>query len=170
DRVEANSYSEFKAQEHRTVDGDRLTEAKADDHLSVGGTRHIKVGEALLAEAGREIHFKAGDKVVIEAGMEITVKVGGSFFKIDPGGVTLTGPQVKLNSGGKPSAGTGSTPLLPGRLKDAAKDIAGKLLKQRLSEQMPVTELCQKPENGTPMDCPLTDCRCRKALNTGGKP
>jgi len=170
DRVEANSYSEFKAQEHRTVDGDRLTEAKADDHLSVGGTRHIKVGEALLADAGREIHFKAGDKVVIEAGMEITVKVGGSFFKIDPGGVTLTGPQVKLNSGGKPSAGTGSTPLLPGLLKEAAKDIAGKLLKQRLSEQMPVTELCQKPENGTPMDCPLTDCRCRKALDTGGKP
>ncbi|CAM3154222.1 hypothetical protein PSFL111601_07920 [Pseudomonas floridensis] len=167
--MEANSYSEFKAEEHRTVDGNRLSEVRADDHLTVSGSRHVKVGEALLTDAGQEIHFKAGDSLVVEAGMEITVKAGGSFIKIDAGGVTLNGPQVKLNSGGKPDCGTGALPNLPGLVKQVLTDKAGELLKQRLTEPAPIIELCQKPEGGTPMDCPLSDCGCRKALQQGDR-
>ncbi|WP_424822764.1 bacteriophage T4 gp5 trimerisation domain-containing protein, partial [Pseudomonas viridiflava] len=113
DRVEANSYSEFKAEEHRTIDGSRLTEVRMDDHLTVSGKQHIKVGEALLADVGDEIHLEAGDQVVIEAGLEITFKVGGSFIKIDSGGVTVSGPLVKLNSEGSPGVGSGVAALLP---------------------------------------------------------
>ncbi|SHM99804.1 type VI secretion system secreted protein VgrG [Pseudomonas asturiensis] len=169
DRIEANSYSEFKAEEHHAVDGNRLTEVRTDDHLTVSGTRHIKVGEALLTDAGQEIHFKAGDKVVIEAGMEVTLKVGGSFVKIDSGGVTVSGPLVKLNSGGQPATGSGALPSLPGLVKEVLTEKAGELLKQRLTETAPIVELCQKPEGGTPMDCPLPDCGCRKALQEGDR-
>ncbi|WP_413038515.1 bacteriophage T4 gp5 trimerisation domain-containing protein, partial [Pseudomonas coronafaciens] len=108
DHVEANSYSVFKAEEHWNVEADRLTEVKMDDHLTVGGTRHISVANGLLAEAGREVHLKAGHKLVIEAGLEITIKVGGCFIKLDAGGVTMAGPEVKLNSGGSPGAGSGA--------------------------------------------------------------
>ncbi len=167
DRVEANSYSEFKAEEHRVVDGSRLTEVRTDDHLTVSGKQHIKVGEALLVESGQEIHFKAGDKCVIEAGLEISLKVGGSFIKIDAGGVTVCGPLVKLNSGGQPAAGSGAMPNLPGAVRPAATEPPGELLKQRLVEPVPVVELCQKPEGGTPLDCPLPDCGCRQALRAG---
>ena len=52
-------------------------------------------------------------KVVLEAGSEITFKAGGSFVKIDPSGITLVGPSVKMNSGGSPGSGTGAAPLLP---------------------------------------------------------
>ncbi len=38
DSVEANSYSELKAEEHRTVHGERKTEIRADDHLNVAQT------------------------------------------------------------------------------------------------------------------------------------
>jgi type VI secretion system VgrG family protein len=128
DMVEANVFSEFKVEEHRITDLDRKTEARADDHLTVGATRHLKVGTAQFVEAGQEIHYHAGDKVVIEAGMELTAKAGGSFVKVDAGGVTISGAEVKTNSGGSPGVGTGIQilgPLLPGA---AAGAIAGQLL------------------------------------------
>jgi len=34
--------------------------------------------------------------------MELTAKGGGSFLKLDPSGVTLSGPGIKINSGGSP--------------------------------------------------------------------
>ncbi|MEB3735656.1 hypothetical protein ULF88_19875 [Halopseudomonas pachastrellae] len=42
---------------------------------------------------------------MIDAGMEITLKAGGSFIKIDPSGVTITGANIRLNSGGSPGQG-----------------------------------------------------------------
>ncbi|MGV8822567.1 type VI secretion system tip protein VgrG, partial [Pseudomonas aeruginosa] len=81
------SYSEFRAEEQRTVHADRKVELKAADHLSVADALHLRIGTGQFVEAGDEIHFKAGDKVVIEAGMELTLKGGGSFARPDPGGV-----------------------------------------------------------------------------------
>ncbi|NUU39230.1 type VI secretion system tip protein TssI/VgrG [Pseudomonas sp. C2B4] len=128
DTVEDHAFSEFKAEEHRTTHLDRKTEARASDHLSVGDTRHVKVGTAQFVEAGQEIHYHAGEKVVVEAGMELTAKAGGSFVKVDAGGVTVSGAEMKLNSGGAPGVGTGIQilgPLIPGA---AAAAMAGRLL------------------------------------------
>ena len=68
---------------------------------------HQKLGQSLLVEAGSEVHHKAGMKIVMEAGAELTLKVGGSFVKIDPSGVTLSGGSIKMNSGGSPGSGSG---------------------------------------------------------------
>ncbi|ELJ8549554.1 hypothetical protein RUK25_003420, partial [Vibrio cholerae] len=43
---------------------------------------------------------------MVEAGTELTLKAGGSFVKVDAGGVHLVGPAINLNAGG--SAGSGS--------------------------------------------------------------
>src|SRR5690606_10502302 len=48
-----------------------------------------------------------------EAGNELTLKAGGSFIKLDPGGVSLVGPQVKINAGGSAGKGSGFTLLSP---------------------------------------------------------
>ncbi|MCF5522911.1 bacteriophage T4 gp5 trimerisation domain-containing protein, partial [Pseudomonas syringae] len=146
DRVAANSYSEFKAEEHRTVDGDRLTEVKMNDHLTVGATQHIKAGDGLLIETGREIHIKAGNKLVIEAGLEITLKVGGSFIKLDAGGVTIMGPHVKLNSGGIPGNGSGIAPLLPGLVRHVDAEKAGELLTRPQAQALKRTPFCEQCE------------------------
>ncbi|KPX25492.1 Rhs element Vgr protein [Pseudomonas syringae pv. delphinii] len=157
DRVEANSYSEFKAQEHRLVDGDRLTEAKADDHLTVGGTRHLKLGNALLAEAGQEIHLKSANKMVLEAGMELTLKVAGSFIKIDASGVTVGGPAIQLNSGGSPGSGSGAKTLIPGPTLRADMAKPGEVLAHAQRRAMKRTARCEvceqqvaerRPRNG----------------------
>ncbi|KRV81270.1 type IV secretion protein Rhs [Pseudomonas citronellolis] len=164
DTVEANAYSEFKAEEHRTTHGDRKVEVRADDHLTVGNDQHLKLGSGQFIEAGNEIHYYAGEKVTIDAGQELTLKAGGSFVKLDPGGVTLSGTDVKLNSGGSPGAGTPAAPLLPGELQAPDQSVPGAVLLHRLKSEMPLVELCQKPKGGTPLQCPLSDCPCRKAM------
>jgi len=58
-------------------------------------------------KVGSNYYLKAGTNVVIESGVAITLKVGGNFVKIDPGGVTVQGTLVKINSPGG-VAGSGS--------------------------------------------------------------
>ena len=70
-------------------------------------SHEAKLSDQFNADAGQEVHIKGGLKVVIEAGTELTIMVGGSFVKIDAGGVTIVGaPQVKINSGGAPGSGS----------------------------------------------------------------
>jgi type VI secretion system secreted protein VgrG len=91
-------------------------------------------------------------KVVMEAGAELTLIGGGSFIKIDAGGVTMSGPVINMNSGGGPGSGTGAAPLLPGPLKQADADKAGELLVPALRQTLqraattaqPICEICQK--------------------------
>ncbi|MFP9460392.1 type VI secretion system tip protein TssI/VgrG [Pectobacterium brasiliense] len=134
--VENDVVWHIKHDAHTEIDNERVTRVKANDHLTVenekrdhvkGGlsltvdaSMHQKLGQALLVEAGEEVHVKAGAKVVLEAGAELTLKVGGSFVKIDPSGVTLVGPGIKMNSGGSPGCGSGwagQLPSLPGTVE-----------------------------------------------------
>ena len=154
DTVEANSYTELQAEEHRTTDLDRKVEVRANDHLTVAVTQHNKIGTGQFIEAGNEIHYNAGSKVVIDAGMELTAAGGGSFLKLDPSGVTLSGATIKMNSGGGPGAGAGAKPILPGQVLPADADKAGNLLiqaqKQALqraaSQAQPFCAICQLME------------------------
>ncbi|MFG0382902.1 type VI secretion system tip protein VgrG [Pseudomonas sp. zbq_18] len=152
DTVEANSYTELKAEEHRTTHLDRKTEIRANDHLTVATTQHVKLGTGQFVEAGNEIHYYAGSKVVIDAGMELTAKGGGSWLKLDPSGVTLSGATIKMNSGGSPGTGSGIAILRPGALLQADADKAGALLTpaqiQTLKRNAPFCEECEKCKGG----------------------
>ncbi|UCO98885.1 type VI secretion system tip protein VgrG [Metapseudomonas lalkuanensis] len=136
DTVEANAYSEFKAEEHRTTHGDRKTEVRADDHLTVANNQHVKLGAGQFTAAGGEIHVKAGQKIVIEAGQELTLKAGGSFIKLDPSGVTVVGPLARINAGGSPGNGSGIALLAPLQPGAADADKAGNLMDQALINQL----------------------------------
>ncbi|EZI23133.1 type VI secretion system tip protein TssI/VgrG, partial [Pseudomonas extremaustralis] len=148
DTVEKNAYSEFKAEEHHTVHADRKVQARADDHLTVAMNQHVKIGAGQFVEAGREIHLSSGLKAVLEAGIELTLKAGGSFIKIDPSGVWISGPATNLNSGGSPGSGTAAAPLLPGLLKAADVEAPGQLLlpalRQALMRKKPFCAICEK--------------------------
>ena len=152
DTVEQNSYTEFKAEEHHTVYADRKVEARANDHLTVGVNQHIKIGTGQFIDAGQEIHLSSGMKVVLEAGAELTLVGGGSFIKIDAGGVTMSGPVINMNSGGSPGSGTGAAPLMPGVLKQADADKAGQVLTpaqiNTLKRNAPFCEECEKCKAG----------------------
>lgn len=172
--VENHDFTHVKGNEHRTVDGEQRESVGSDYSLSVGGSLHSKQGKNQLVEAGTEIHHKAGMKVVIEAGAELTLKAGGSFLKLDPSGVTVSGPSVRMNSGGGPGSGSGvadKAPELPagivaqaGRsgavhLEETGQRDTGKsapqvladhstLLKESANQGAPVVSDCEFDENG----------------------
>jgi type VI secretion system secreted protein VgrG len=117
--VESHQFSHVKAAEHCTTDGESRLSVGADCSQIVGGTYHQKTGRVMASEAGTEVHHKAGAKVVLDAGAELTISGGGSFIKLDPSGVTLSGPGIKINSGGAPGSGavqSSASPELPNLL------------------------------------------------------
>ncbi|WP_405045453.1 bacteriophage T4 gp5 trimerisation domain-containing protein [Pseudomonas aeruginosa] len=107
---------------------ERKVEVRASDHLTVANDQHLKIASGQFVEAGQEIHLSSGLKVVLEAGAELTLKGGGSFLKLDASGVTLSGANVRVNSGGSPGNGSGAAPLLPGPPLDADAATAGQVL------------------------------------------
>ncbi|MDN6318454.1 MAG: type VI secretion system tip protein VgrG [Marinobacter sp.] len=124
--VENDQFSHVKGNKHQTIDGEKREQTGKDHSFNVTGTLHLKAGTAWLSDSGTELHIKAGQKAVIEAGAEITLKAGGSFVKIDPSGVALSGASIKMNAGGAAGKGSGQTvqvPEMPG-LVTAAGSVA----------------------------------------------
>ncbi|MFB3239327.1 type VI secretion system tip protein TssI/VgrG, partial [Aeromonas salmonicida] len=163
--IENDAAWHIKHDEHRDIDNERVTRIKANDHLSVEGEKrdhikgdlsltvdasmHQKLGQSLLVDAGSEVHHKAGMKVVMEAGAELTLKVGGSFVKIDPSGVTLSGSSIKMNSGGSPGSGSGwggQMPIQPGEVEVVAPPPPMEPVRQiaTLKSAEPVCEICEQ--------------------------
>jgi type VI secretion system secreted protein VgrG len=161
DTVEANTLSEFKVEEHRITHLDRVSEMRADDHLTVGVTQHLKVGTAQFVEAGSEIHYYAGQKVVVEGAMELTAKAGGNFVKVDAGGVTISGAEVKVNTGGSPGVGSGIgilVPLTPGAVDtDKFGQLPDSAPRSHKARYLLLDEKTGEPLVGTPYTLKLAD-------------
>ncbi|WP_439827022.1 type VI secretion system tip protein TssI/VgrG [Aeromonas enteropelogenes] len=180
--IENDAAWHIKHDEHRDIDNERVTRIKANDHLTVEGEKrdhikgdhsltvdasmHQKLGQSLLVEAGSEVHHKAGMKIVMEAGAELTLKVGGSFVKIDPSGVTLSGGSIKMNSGGSPGSGSGWRGKMPGLPMGVA---LAPYIVPPTPEMIPAMlvaakagvvamPMCGKRSNGT---CERGDCTCK---------
>ena len=116
-----------KKDQREQIDGKHSITCKGDRDEQITGTVSIdakgiqaNLGGPFNVEAAQEVHIK-GQSVIIEAGTALTIKVGGSFVKIDAGGVTVVGaPLVKINSGG--AAGQGAAvQVSPPDPPDAAK-------------------------------------------------
>ncbi|MBL4829404.1 MAG: type VI secretion system tip protein VgrG [Aliivibrio sp.] len=138
--VHDSRYQEIKADNHNTVQNSQFEKVKGDAHQQVEGAQHIKVGGKLLTDIGNELHLSSGQKIVLEAGAEVTLKAGGSFVKVDPSGVTLSGPGVKMNSGGSPGSGSsylGKIPIVPRTLlSDTFSTHSGSLASTSSLEQL----------------------------------
>tara|TARA_R110002096_G_scaffold123870_3_gene267828 strand:- start:4545 stop:6803 length:2259 start_codon:yes stop_codon:yes gene_type:complete len=96
-----------------TVGGDLNMSVGMDTSLESGMNVHNTAGMNYAVDAGMGAHIKAGMNVVIEAGVQLTLKAGGGFITIGPAGVDITGPMVKINSGGAAGSGSGASPKAP---------------------------------------------------------
>lgn len=114
-----DQFENIEGDKHQKVEGDHNQKIDGTLSINVGQDIQEKAGSKYALKAGNEIHLKAGMNVVIEAGMKLTLKVGGSFVTIDPSGVTIKGPMLKLNSGGSAGSGSGSSPDAPKAPKKA---------------------------------------------------
>jgi type VI secretion system secreted protein VgrG len=161
--VDNHRKAHIKGNDHVTVDGEKRESIGGDSSLTVSGSHHGKQGKNQLIEAGSEIHHKAGMKIVIEAGAEVTLKAGGSFVKVDPSGVTVSGPMVKMNTGGGPGSGTGASAQVPEMPK---------LIKAATGTRVTQESLAQtsKRANADPDSVPATTALTGQARQTGSTP
>jgi type VI secretion system secreted protein VgrG len=81
--------------------------------LKAGTDLHIKIGTNSGLDSGMNVHIKGGMNVVIEGGMQVSIKAGPSSVVLGPDGVSITGPMVKINSGGAAGSGSGASPVAP---------------------------------------------------------
>ena len=89
------------------------SEAGTTISLKAGTEVHIKAGTNAGFEGGVNVHIKGAANVVIEAGAQLTLKGGAGSVVLGPDGVSITGPMVKINSGGAPGSGSGISPVAP---------------------------------------------------------
>jgi len=73
---------------------------------SQGDMVHSATGLHSIESVGGTLQLKGLAGVVIESPAKISLVCGGSFVVVDPGGVSINGPLVQINSGGSPGAYT----------------------------------------------------------------
>lgn len=171
-----NEYREFRAKENALTDGNFHRQSDNDQHLIVDKERHIQIKQNQTTAAGQNIHIKAGNKIVLEAGVDMILSAGGSGINVNPGGVTVNGAKVNLNSGGSAPSATKASPVPPTPPLEADIDQAGNVTPQLAKESpwssstlmahrmesdrqanLPITEMCQLQKDGS---CPLSHCPC----------
>ncbi|WP_292953097.1 MULTISPECIES: type VI secretion system tip protein VgrG [unclassified Neptuniibacter] len=171
-----NEYRELRADEHALTHGNFHRQSDNEQHLIVDKKRHIRVGSNQATSAGQNIHVKAGNKIVLEAGVDMIIKAGGSSINVGPGGVTVNGSMVNLNSGGSAPSAQKAAPIAPTPPLEADIDQAGyvtpqvtnvdpwqasALMSHRMTsdrqENVAITEICQLQTDGS---CPLSNCPC----------
>lgn len=163
--VAGNAHHELHAEEQRITHGNRLTEIRQDDHLTVHGDCHIRVTSQLFS-AQQRAHFSAGEHIVIDGGDSATIQAGNAWITLNAAGIFSS---VPIEPGGAPMPVMAAASVaLDTRKRLFPETVSTALLKQLLGDEA-LIELCQMPSGGTPMDCPLSDCQCRKALGHGDR-
>ena len=163
--VGGNARHELHAEEQRITHGNRLTEVRQDDHLTVHGDRHIRATSHRLS-ARQQVHVSVGQHVVIDGGVSVTLQAAGAWLTINSAGIFSS---VPVETGGAPMPPMAATPVaLDASTPVLTETVSTALFKQLLGDEA-LIELCQMPSGGTPMDCPLSDCQCRRALGYGAR-
>ncbi|MFW5444270.1 MAG: type VI secretion system Vgr family protein, partial [Methylococcaceae bacterium] len=108
--IKKDKYEQIEGNQHFTVKGDQNDKITGSTSRNISMDLQEKTGMKYAVDTGTEIHLKAGMNVVLDAGASITLKSGGSFININPGGISIQGPMIRVNSGGSPVSGSGSNP------------------------------------------------------------
>ena len=148
--VVENQFEKTEGDKHLIVRGDHNEKVDGTVSLEAGMDMQEKAGMNYALDAGQEIHLKGGMKVIVEAGMQITLQAGGSYIDIGPAGVTIQGAMVKINSGGSPGSGAGSSPQPPQEPREADKDEHGQAAE-------PKTPSIHRPPPATPQATVFAD-------------
>ncbi len=133
--VERDKHVQIKRDEIAETGRDRSRKTKGKEAVEITGSRSVTVqGDVTdifksnhCEQVSRDYYVK-GTNVVIEAMTGLTLKVGGSFITLDASGVSITGPLVKINSGGAALSGKAqpaAAPAAPIAADEAADGSAG---------------------------------------------
>lgn len=122
--VKGDKKEQVEGAVHTAVNGETRTKVTGGVGFETSQGAEFKTGTKFNVDAGSEIHLKSGATLTIETGTNLTLKVGGNFINIHPGGVSIQGTMVLINSGGAAGSGSGSSPKAPDA-PDQADDGSG---------------------------------------------
>ena len=125
-KVLSDRKTEISASDHLKIASDHNLKTGGDTNVDSGANHNHKVGQDFSLDAGMNVHqkagmnigvdggmnvhIKAGMSLVLEAGIQVTLKAAGGFVTVGPAGVDISGPMVKINSGGAAGSGGGAKP------------------------------------------------------------
>jgi len=143
-RVKNDWKQRVEKDQHIIVNKQRNEQVDKDRHYAVGGNSSIKIGKSLSMDVGKDLHqksgnnhvqqaqqthFKASTTLVVDGGMSMTLKGGSGTIFLSPAGVSITGPLVRINSGGGGGGAQAPSVAKPEKPKSPVDDNPGWLAK-----------------------------------------
>ncbi|MBU2714267.1 type VI secretion system tip protein TssI/VgrG, partial [Zooshikella harenae] len=123
--VDQSHHSHIHQNFTQHIHGQLNTKVEQQQYVTVHGNLHEKSKQKTFTDSTQEIHLQSSSKLIIDAGMELIAKGNNSFFKLNPGGVTMNGPSIRINAGGTPGIGT---PAQSVALKSMAWDVDAQIV------------------------------------------
>jgi type VI secretion system secreted protein VgrG len=125
--IEGSQHQHTGKDRHLSIGGEARTEAGGDCSLEVRGARRERVGGDIGIRAGGQVEIRAGGDMALQGvrvnisgeaeiilqAPRISLKAGASFITLGPEGVSVSGPLVRLNSGGSASSARRAAPSAP---------------------------------------------------------
>jgi type VI secretion system secreted protein VgrG len=122
-KFDANLNQETASDENYTIGGDRNQKVGGSESLKAASDIKLEAGSNYGVKGGQNIDIKGGMNINLDAGMSINIKAGSSFIAIGPAGIDISGPMVKINSGGSAGSASPGAPSSP-----ESPDVAEKAL------------------------------------------
>ncbi len=138
--IGGNDYREVRGELHVCLEANAYKAVELDLHATVHGSVEQHLEQKCLIQADQSIGWKSGNRTIFHAGIELTLQTGGSFIKLDPGGITLSGPVVTMNQGGSALSAGSESAALPHKPAGAHSAGIGKVPQAKAPEKVVKTE------------------------------
>ena len=125
--VGGNDYREIQGEQHQTFEANVAYERQQNQHCTVDGSLEQSVAQNYLLQAEQDLHWQSNQQAIYHAGVELTLQAGGSFIKLDPSGITLSGSVVTMNQGGSALSAESEAAELPHKPAGAHSTGSGKV-------------------------------------------
>ena len=101
----------------RWVGGDDFSKHEGGRYEQIGKDLEQSVTGRWIENVSKEVSIRAGQDLILASDSGISIQVGESFVSLTPTGIAISGPVVRINSGG-----IFTSPLQPSRQVDTADD------------------------------------------------
>lgn len=143
--VGGNDYREIQGEQHQTFEANVAYERQQSQHSTVDGSLEQAIAQNYLLQTGQNLSWRSNHQAIYHAGVELTLQAGGSFIKLDPSGITLSGPVVTMNQGGSALSVESEAAELPHKPAGAHSAGSGKVPQAKAPE--PVVKFKPKKIN-----------------------
>jgi Rhs element Vgr protein len=132
--IGGDDYREVRGEQHITLEAQHQKVIKQNQHGTIHGNHAQHIQQTSLIQAEESAVWRSEARAIYHAGAELVLQAGGSFIKLDPGGITLSGSVVTLNQGGGAFTAGSETAVLPHRPAGVHSSGSGNIPQTRAPE------------------------------------